>query len=163
MWFFLARRLSFRCHSVALTVRHIVILEWRLGTTSRLVRHVNKYNLYHPSPAYRFCRFLQFSPVSPYFAEQALLLLLLFLWRFSGERRQARVRRGARDARNSFSTPASRFSRSPEKREKETPVPSATISDRIKLNSKPPVFVPRCREKNLQDWWGKNHQIIRFE
>ena len=79
MWFFLARRLSFRCHSVALTVRHILILEWRLGTTSRLVRHVNKHNLYHPSPAYRFCRFLQFSPVSPYFARCCCCYCCCFL------------------------------------------------------------------------------------
>ena len=99
---------------------------------------------------------LSFSPVFSRFSlfcrtGVVVVVIVVVFWRFSGERRQARVRRGARDARNSFSTPASRFSRSPEKREKETPVPRATILDRIKLNSKPPVFLPRCREKNLQD------------
>ena len=161
MWFFLARRLSLRCHSVALTVRHILILEWRLGTTLWLVRRVNKHNLYHPSPGYTFCCFLQFSPVSPYFAEQALLLLLFFgVFQVSKGKRGSGVERETRATRPP--PPLRAFLGSPEKREKEAPVPKATLLDRIKWNSKPPVFLLRCREKNLQDWWSKIHQIIRF-
>ena len=163
MWFFLARRLSFRCHSVALTVRHILILEWRLGTTLRLVRHVNKHNLYHPSPAYRFCRFLQFSPVSPYFARCCCCYCCFFfgVFQVSEGKRGSGVERETRATRPP--PPLRAFLGSPEKHEKEEPVPKATILDSIKWKSKPPVFLPRCREKNLQDWWSKIHQIIRFK